>query len=182
MTQEQKTKNLILFFKKLNSLGIDTTLLEANLSKYLEDGVFKISGTQESTEQGSLLNIILRHLTPNALKINEILQEEKRIEQNSLIKVCLLHQLGKALMFEPTKTLQDGRVQYGYAKSDLALKMGMRSICLCLENGIPLNTTEIEAISSLDRDPCDAQVMLYSSPMAVVLRQAVELTNLNLRN
>ena len=66
---------------------------------------------------------------------------------------------------------------YKFNTSTTALKMGMKSISMCFESGIQLSEMEVEAISNLDRDE-DKQTRYYSSPLSVILRQAVELTDL----
>ena len=47
---------------------------------------------------------------------------------------------------------------------------------MCFECGIPLNAEEIEAMTINDRDLSDDQARWHASTMATIVRQANELT------
>jgi hypothetical protein len=51
---------------------------------------------------------------------------------------------------------------------------------MCFECGIPLSTEEIEAMTVNDRDLSDDQARWHSSIMATIVRQASELTYLQI--
>lgn len=72
-------------------------------------------------------------------------------------------------------------IAYKYAKSDVALKMGARSILLCQEMGIQFTPEEFEAMLILDKDDNDLQSKFYSNALSVIVKQANELTHLNNR-
>lgn len=183
ITNEMKSKNMKLFFGKLNNLGIDTTLLEQKMSDKLCDAPFSMIGDEAVTCEGSLLNITLRHLTPLALKINDLLPEEKRVKQESIIKVCLLSHIAKSVMFVKNDNqweIEKRGMLYKYAKTDVALKLFARSIQLSQECDIKFTLEEFEAMLIMDRDDNDAQSKLYSTPLSVVVKQANDLLRLTL--
>jgi hypothetical protein len=69
ITEEIKEKNYSIFLKKLSELNIDTTLMESIFDKEkVKNATFNITNGGE----GTLLHIILRILTPNALKIADL--------------------------------------------------------------------------------------------------------------
>lgn len=181
LTNELKTKNLKLFFGKLNELGVDTSLLEEKMSEKLFDAPFAMVGDSNMTSEGSLVHVVLRQLTPLALKINELLPENKRAKQESIIKVCLLNHISKALMYVKNDNaweIEKRGLLYKYAKSEAALKIFTRSMYLVQEFGIKLTLDEFEAMLILDRDDNDSQTKLYATPLAVVIKQANELLRL----
>ena len=101
ITTETKEKNLKLFFKKLSQLGIDTARLEETYGTAIMNGSFTNSNEFGNAYEGSLLEIVLKTLTPYAVKLNELLPEGKRVDKDTLVKICLLHQLAKAIRLIP---------------------------------------------------------------------------------
>ena len=184
LTEEQKIKNFNLFIKKLNDCGIDTQKLSDSLSNEISNATYSMTNDFGAAYDGSFLNIILRVFTPYALKINDLLPESMRVSQQSVIKVCLLHQLSKCQMFTPNDNKWEieklGRT-YKYAPFEYALKMGMRSLVLAQEEGISFSVEEVEAMTVLDRDPNDEQVKFHSSVLSTIIKQATELTMIQLK-
>ena len=184
LTEEQKIKNFNLFIKKLNDVGVQTDLIESNLKDKVTAGSYSLTNEYNSAYEGSLLNVILRIFTPYALRINEILPEQLKVNQNTLIKVCLLHQLSKCEMFilnDNTWEVEKRGMVFKYAPYDYAFKMGMRSLILAQENGVTFSTEEIEAMTILDRDPNDEQVRFHANILSLIIKQALELTMIQLK-
>ena len=180
-TQDVKVKNLELFKKKLNEVGVDTTVFFEKYGKLLSDATYSFSPKDNTVcGEGKLLNTVLRVLTPMAININKILPEEKQVDKNSLVKVCLLSQISKAVMVTPNTNqweIENRGLLYKFNETQCALKMGMRSVAMCMESGITLTETELEAISNLDREE-DKQTKYFSSTLSVILKQAIELTEI----
>lgn len=184
ITEEIKNKNFRLFLSKLNNIGIDSSKVEEVLGESLLNGSFSISNENGCAYEGSLLHVVLRTLTPFAIKLNELLPEEHRVNQQSIVKVCLLSHISKCRMFEKNDNqweIEKKGITYKYAKSDVALKMGARSILLCQEMGIQFTPEEFEAMLILDKDDNDLQSKFYSNALSVIVKQANELTHLNNR-
>lgn len=173
VTQDLKEKNYSLYLLKLQKIGIDTSILEEKYGEKILNGVFNLNIGGE----GSLLQIIMRTLTPNAIKIAEInTPQEMTLNQETLIKVCLLMHLSKATMFQPGKTENT----FVYAPYPYGMKMGLRSIAICEECNIKLTAEEIEAITILDREN-EEQAKFFASPLATIVKIANELTFLHLK-
>ena len=184
ITDEIRNKNYSLFLKKLQELGIDTSSLEEKLNDKLLNATFTHSNDNGLAYDGSLLHVILRVLTPYAIKLNNILPEDMRIPQESIIKVCLFQHLAKCEFIIPndnTWEIEKRGLLYKYAKSDVSLKMGMKSIILAHECGVQFTPHEIEAMICMDRDPSDEQARYFSSTLSTIIRQANELTFLTNR-
>lgn len=185
LTDEQKQKNLNLFLRKLNEVGVDTSVLQEKYSDLILNASFALTNETFSAYEGSLLNTILRVFTPYAVQLNAILHDSIKVPNETLIKVCLLHQISKIQMFTPNENEWEREKRgmvYKYAPYEYAFKMGMRSIILCQECGIDLTPLEIEAMTILDRDVTDEQARFRCNPLSVIIRQASEITNLQLKN
>ena len=183
INEEIKEKNLSIFLKKLEEIGVNVEFNESTL-KLIKNATFTITNENGLAYEGSLLNVILRILTPFAIKINDALPENIRVDKNSLIKVCLLSHISKYEMFEPNDNEWEKEKRgmlFKYTKSNVALKMGMKSLILAQELGVKFTPEEIEAITIMDRRLDDEQSMFFSNPISVVLKQANELTYLSTR-
>ena len=77
ITQEQKEKNFELYIKKLKQVGVDLSLLDWFLPA-LKDASFTNSNEYGNAYQGSLIEIVLKVLTPYSVKLNELLPEDMR--------------------------------------------------------------------------------------------------------
>ena len=183
INEEIKEKNLLLVKKKLEEIGIQLNM-DSLIENKIKNATFTITNENGLAYEGSLLNVILRILTPFAIKINDALPENIRVDKNSLIKVCLLSNISKCEMFEPNDNEWEKEKRgmlFKYAKSNIALKMGMKSLILSQQMGVTFTPEEIEAITIIDRRSDDEQTMFFSNPISVVLKQAHELTYLSTR-
>ena len=128
---------------------------------------------------GSLLEIVLKVLTPYAVKINELVKGGEGVDKSTLVKVCLLHQIAKAVRLVPNDNqweVEKRGMVYKYDTSLPSIRSGLHSVSMCFECGIPLSTEEIEVMTINDRDLSDDQARWHASVMATIVRQANELT------
>lgn len=184
MTEEIKQHNFELFIKKLNQLGIDTSKLVENLGEKLKNGSFSTSTSTNLAGDGTLIDTILKVLTPFAVRINNLLDEDKRVDQNILVKVCLLHQISKSVEYIPTNEdwLKKKGYLYEYSKDKPAIKTGLYSLILCQENGITFTPAEAEAMTINDRRLDDEQANFYSSKLSEIVKIANSLTYISKKN
>ena len=179
-----KNKNYATFKKKLESCGVDISQFDEKIGDKLLNATFSLTNENGTAYDGSFIQIVLRTLTPYAIRINDLLPENIRVDQSSLVKVCLLSQLSKCEMFVKNTNqweIDNRNMLYKYGKYYLALKMGMRSIVLCESLGIKFTPNEMEAMIIFDRNSDDKQTEFYSSTLATILKEANDLTNLQFR-
>ena len=179
MSDELKQKNLKLFFEKLTKLGIDVGILNEIYGEKLMNGTFTNSNDYGNAYNGSLLEIVLKVLTPYAVRLNELLTEEQRVDKNTLVKVCLLHQIAKAVRMVENDNqweIEKRGLIFKYKEDLPSIRTGLHSVSMCFECGIPLTTEEIEVMTINDRDLSDDQARWHASVMATLVRQANELT------
>lgn len=178
-----KEKNLKLFLGKLEQLGINTSVLEGKYGEKLMNASFTVSNEFGNAYEGSLLEVVLKVLTPYAVKINELLPEDRRVNKETLVKVCLLHHIAKSVRLVPNDNaweVEKRGLVYKYDGDLPSIRTGLHSVSMCFECGIELSTEEIEVMTVNDRDLSDDQARWHSSVMATIVRQANELTYLEI--
>jgi HD superfamily phosphodiesterase len=134
--------------------------------------------------EGGLIAHLL-NVAKYALKLNEIVPEHLQVEKGSLLKVALLHQIGKVRMFTPNKSQWHREHQgkmYEFNDDLIALTVGERSAKYALDNGIKLSDTEYQAIINYDKTDTDKQAKWHSEPLAIILRQAHDLAIMESKN
>lgn len=177
-------KNFNIFKKKLQEVCCELNIEVLNeYEEKIKYASFSLTNENNIAYDGSLLQIVLRILIPYAIKINELLPQELKVEQSSIIKVGLLMHLSKCEMFK--KNLDTWQVEklgknYVYEEYDYALKLGMHSIILARKLNIDFTPIEYESMIILDREN-DKQTEYYSSPLATIIKQANQLTFLQTR-
>jgi hypothetical protein len=179
ITEEIKNKNYELYLKKLSQLGIDTTLFAEIAGDKLKEATFTNTNDFGNAYPGSLIEIVLKVLTPYAVKLNELLPEEQRVDKNTLVKICLLHHIAKAVRLVPNDNqweIDKRGFAYKFAELDGCLKFGERSALNALNLGVRLSPVEFEAICSLDKDGEEARNRKYVVDiLTTIVRQANEL-------
>ena len=185
MEDINKKKNLDLFFKKLESVGVNTSELQANYYFNLLNATFTPTNEHSNAYDGSLIEIVLKVLTPYAVRLNELLPQEIQVDKATLVKVCLLHHIGKCIKLIPNDNeweVKNRGILYKYNQEIPSIRVGLLSLSMCCECGIILSTEEIEALTINDRDLEDASTRYHSSIMAQIVRQANELTYIQINN
>lgn len=126
-------------------------------------------------EGGLIAHLLL--VTKYAVSLNGVLPEERRISMNSLVKVCLLSQIGKGSLYIPKKSKwhNDRGMWYDFNEDLVSMKVGERSAYLAMTNSVSLTEVEYQAIINHDKDDTDKQAKWHSEPTGVILRQAIEL-------
>lgn len=185
MTLQEKEKNLSLYFKKLEELGVPTAKLREKYEAKLLDASFTNSNDYGNAYDGSFLENILRVLTPYAVNINEILPEDKKVDKDTLVKICLLHQVSKCVRLIPNDNMweiEKRGLLYKYDSNLPSVRGGLHSLTMCQECGINFTLEEVEAMVTNDRDLTDDQYRWHSSILSSIVRQANELTYLTINS
>lgn len=180
-----KLKNYELYLKKLNQIGIDTEKLVEDFGEKLADAPFSISASNGLAYDGALINTVLYKLTPYAVKINELLPDEIRVDRTSLIKVCLLHHIAKAVRLVPNDNqweVEKRGLIFKYDDKQPSIRTGLHSLIMATNCGIQFTPEEAEAMTVNDRDLSDDQARWHSSIMASIVRQANEMVYIEANN
>ena len=161
----EETNNLI------NSLGGDDVVMDASYANLTDSGL---------AYRGSLIESML-NITKYAVKINQLLPENKQANLNSIVKVGLLHHIAKVLLYEPNdnnwEITNRGMVYKYNSELEGALRVGERSTLLSSNAGIKFSELEYEAMRIMDKTNDDNYAKYYSSSLSIVIKQANEIVN-----
>lgn len=127
--------------------------------------------------EGGLIDHSLR-VTKYAVSLNDLLPLEMRVDKVSLVKVCCLHQIGKAKLFKYNDSKWHRENQgkmYEFNDDMVALSVGERSVMYTFKNGIDLTEEEYQAILNYNKDDSDKQAKYHSSTLSSLLKQGIEL-------
>lgn len=178
MTEEKININYSNFVQKLKKYEIYPTLFEEDslFNDNLRLGVASINENSGLNYDGSLVEHITR-IAVIAYNINKQMHEEVSVNVDSLIKVCYLHQISKALIY--IKNIASGS---GYKFNDQvnAMKVGEYSLYLCSKFGISLTADEYEAILSIDKNN-DEQARWYGNMLSYILKFSIQLSEAEAR-
>ncbi len=180
-----KLKNYELFLKKLSQIGVETTKLSEDFGEKIADAPFSNLESTGMAYDGALINTLLYKLTPYAIKINEMFPTELQVDKNSLVKVCLLHQIAKAIRLEKNDNdweIKNRGMIYKYAANQPSIRTGLHSLIMATNCGIQFTAEEAEAMTINDRDLSDDQARWHASIMASIVRQANEMVYLEANN
>lgn len=185
MEIEVKEKNYQLFLKKLSQIGVNVEVLDKEYGERIKNATFTNINDFGNAYEGSLLEIVLKILTPYAVRINELLPIDKQVEKSSLVKMCLLHHIGKCVRFIPNDNqweIEKRGMTFKYDTAQPSIRTGLHSLIIAQSCGIPFTADEAEVMTVNDRDLTDEQSRWHSSIMATIVRQANELTYLHINN
>lgn len=154
ITDEKILKN----GKKFNESGLKYGVLNDNLLEMLGEEFFHAPCTTSeemyNAYKGGLVQHIL-NVTKYALNINKSLPEDKQLNVESVVRVCLIHQIGKANMY----VVQDNEwfvknrgEHFKFNDEVLSLKASERSVYYALKSGINLTEDEVYAIYNSTSD------------------------------
>jgi len=176
ITKDKVAKNARTFYASIEKYGFFNDALVDILG---EDFIKAPASTREDLHnafEGGLIDHILK-VTKYAVNINDILPKTLKVDNTSLLKVALLHQIGKAKLFTPitSKWHLDKGIMYDFNNDFIAMRVGERSIYYLIEAGIKLTDLEFQAIIGYDKDDSDKQAKWHTSTLGVILKQANEL-------
>lgn len=176
-------ENYSWFVTQLNLCGVNAEKL-VNLLGGQERVMRAVAGSNIDSGlayAGSLLEhvkIVSEIAKRNAAMISRAIS----IPEKSIMKVTLLNQIAKVLMFVPNtnewQIKNQGKI---YVFEDLkgALRCGERSIWLCCEADIKFTEEEFEAMKVLDKDLTeDNYAKLFSSPLSIIVKNANDMASL----
>ena len=103
--------------------------------------------------EGGLIDHLLK-VAKYAIGINNSLPENERVDQTSLLKVCLLHGIGKTKLYTPCTSEWHRKNQgkmYEFNEDLVSMRVGERSAYYAISHGIQLSEEEYTAILFFDK-------------------------------
>jgi hypothetical protein len=167
-------------------MSLDQTKIVANTKKYFEtatkngfmnDELMSFLGEQfikapatsmtsyHNAFEGGLIDHLLK-VAKYAIGINNSLPEDERVNQTSLLKVCLLHGIGKAKLYTPCTSEWHRKNQgkmYEFNEDLVSMRVGERSAYYAISHGVSLTEEEFTAILFFDKS--DDKMSEYHNTM-----------------
>lgn len=174
ITKEKVVKNAKKFFSTGEKYGFMTEALQTELGAEFVAAPASTATNLHNAFEGGLIDHLLR-VTKYAVELNKIVPTP--VDNNSLIKVCLLHQIGKAKLYvtKDSSWHNERGIMYDFNEELTSMRVGERSVYYAVNNGVSLTEDEYQAILNHDKDDTDKQSKWHSNMLAVLLRQANEL-------
>lgn len=165
LSQEKIVANTKKYFETAQKNGFMTDELMKFLAEDFITAPASSIKTYHNAFEGGLIDHLL--MTANyAVKINLILPEDLKVSQASLLKVCLLHQIGKAKLYTSCTSEWHKKNQgkmYDFNDQLTSMRVGERSIYYATSNGISF--TEDEYIAILNFDKTDDKMSEFHNSM-----------------
>ena len=176
ITKEQIIKNAKKYFSTGEKYGFMTEELTKTLGTDFISAPASTRTDLHNAFEGGLIEHLLM-VTKYAVSLKSIVPNGDKIEMDSLIKVCCLHQIGKYNLYVPknSKWHNDNGIMYDFNNDITSMHVGERSAYIAMNNGVKLSIDEYQAIVNHDKSDDDKQAKWHSNILAVILRQANEL-------
>jgi len=176
INKEQVVKNAKKYFDTGEKYGFMTEQLQNLLGTDFIGAPASTRTDLHNAYEGGLIEHLLT-VTKYAVELQKVAPNGDKIDLKSLVKVSCLHQIGKAHLYTPndSKWHNDRGMMYEFNDSLVSMHVGERSAHMAMSCGIELSEDEFQAIVNHDKDNDDKQAKWYSTPLAVILRQANEL-------
>lgn len=183
LTQEKIVKNTKTYYATLEKYGFFNDKLVEILGESFIKAPASTREDLHNAFEGGLIDHLLK-VAKYAVYINKILPEELQVPEKSLLKISLLHQIGKAKLYLPKDSDWHKKqgILYDFNNELISMRVGERSVRYIMLAGIELNDEEYQAILNYDKDEEDKQAKWYTATLGIILRQANELAIIEEKN
>jgi hypothetical protein len=165
LEKEKIVANTKKFFDTATKLGFMNDDLTAFLgAEFIAAPASSMLSFNNAFEGGLIAHLI--NVAKYAVLINKSLPEDEQVDQNSLVKVCFLHQIGKAKMFTPCTSEWHRKNQgkmFDFVEEETSMRVGERSIFYATSHGITF--TDAEYVAILNFDKTDDKMAEYHNSM-----------------
>jgi hypothetical protein len=174
LTQEKILKNA----KKFQVTGEKYEVINDELMNLLGSEFISAPCTTSTNLYGAYDGGLIQHIlnvTKHAIAVNESLPEDKMVPKGHIIRVSLIHQIGKSKMYVEQKSQwhRDNRGEmYTWNEDLLSMSVAERSIYYALKAGVNLNEDEVYAIYNYNSDFAQKPLNTLGDKLAAILRVA----------
>ena len=182
LTEEKINTNATTYFKTGEKYGfINDTFIEKYGDKIVSAPYSMTSEGSNSFNGGLIAHII--KMTANAIKINDGLPEDKQVSKESLIKVCFLHQVGKANMFieNDSSWHKERGMNYKWNEEEVALKVVEKSLKCITRCNIELSDAEYDGIALYGGEFANRPLIAEGERNAAIIKAANVITIIELK-
>lgn len=153
LNQETIVKNTKKYFETSTKLGFMTEELMQFLGESFIKAPASSMADYHNAFEGGLIDHLL-NVAKYAVLINNSLPDAEKVNQTSLIKVCLLHQIGKAKLYKVCESKWHRENQgkmYEFNEELVSMRVGERSVYYAANFGVKLTEEEFSAIIFFDK-------------------------------
>lgn len=153
LEQSKILDNTKKYFETSTKLGF----MNDDLMKFLGAEFISAPASSMSEYHGAFEGGLIDHLlkvAKYAVNVNNTLPEDKRVKQDSLVKVCLLHQIGKSNLYKPCTSEWHRKNQgkmYEFNDDLVSMRVSERSLYYAMSHGIKFTEEEFSAIMFYDK-------------------------------
>jgi hypothetical protein len=165
ITKENIITNTKKYFETATKLGF----MNDSLMGFLGEAFIKAPASSmldyHNAFEGGLIEHSLK-VASYAVKFNNSLPVDEKVDQTSLLKVCFLHQIGKANLYTPCTSEWHRKNQgkmYEFNEELTSMRVGERSIYYAVSHGIQFTEEEFTAILNFDKN--DDKMSEYHNSM-----------------
>lgn len=183
---EKINSNFFLWIERLQKYNCYSQNMIDDLGEKLKNASFSLTENSGSAYQGSMIDTVLNTLCRLGYELNEITFGKNNnkirhrylyVNTNMLMRVLLLQHIAKAEMFvvqESQWKMKNGYLFDFNPELKTNMKLGERSIFLCMKYGIELTEEEYEAMKIIDKD--NDNTNSFISPLCEIVKIANQLT------
>ena len=161
--------------KKYFATTIKLNVMNDELMNFLGENFIKAPASHMKDYNNAFEGGLIEHLlkvTSYAVLINKSLPEDEQVDHDSLVRVCLLHQIGKTNVYKPCTSewhrTNQGKM-YEFNEDLISMRVSERSIYYAMSHGIELTETEYSAIINSDKSD-DKMSELHNSMLGDLLK------------
>lgn len=192
LTENRINANYLNFIKYLEKYNCYSDEMFNDLGEKIKFAPYSMQTDYGGAEPGGLIDVTLNVLCKIGVEINnnvfgkngseKVSHPCMYVNQNMLMRVLLLLNVAKAVMFVENKSEWHKKnlgKMYDFADSTTRLKLGAKSIYLCQKYGIKLEEEEFEAFLTIDiAEDCGER---FQSPLYSIVKAAKMFTLVELR-
>ena len=195
LSEAKKNELYVQFITRLNETGVDAQKLVDFLGEEeIKNSPAGLESSSGLAFPGALLLLITRSLgyaeklwdmTTSVKPVETITGTVQKpvnefgIDKISLVKVMLLHHIGKAMIYQPNDDewqINKRGIIYKWVDNETIINSGERSQYVCQQCGIKLTESEFEAMKINDKNNEDKFSMLHITPLSMMVKMADDMT------
>jgi len=173
LTQDKVIANTKKYFDTATKLGFMTDEFMGFLGEEFIKAPASTMKHLHNAFEGGLIDHLLQ-VASYAVRFNNSLPENERVSQDSLLKVCLLHQIGKCNLYKPCNSewhkTNQGKM-YEFNEDLVSMRVSDRSVYYALSHGVKFTEEEFQSIIMFDRSE-DKMGEYHNSTLGDILKMA----------
>ena len=191
LTEEKINANYLAYIKRLERYNCYSEQMINEIGEQIKNSPFTMTDSYGGAYRGGLVDITLNILCRIGYGINERVLGKNggdvfqfpimAVNTDKLMRVLLLGNISKAVMFEPeTEQWKVSRgYNYRFVDNITAMKSGVRSAYMCQKYNIQLDEEEFEAMIGMDDN--NENDNNYKTPLSSIVESTRNMANVILK-